>query len=200
MAKQASIEILCNKWANELSNETIDMDYLYNCFRKIYAASVSSSIRNFQFRLIHRIIATNSQLHKWGIKENGLCSFCNVVEENYVHMFCQCECVKTFWKDVFKWSKKALGTVINFSNSEIILGTPEKIEPLFDLVLIVGKKHINYCKYKNLTPNIDGFRKQIEDVRAVEKYIAVKNKKLHVFHKKWFIMESNPNNSNESIS
>ena len=62
----------------------------------------------------------------------------------------------------------------------------------YDLILIVGKMHINYCKVAKKIPCIDGFKKQIENIKDVEKYIAIKNNNIHLFNKKWFIENTNP--------
>ncbi len=47
---------------------------------KLYVSSISTSIRNFQFRLEHRN-------HKLGIKTSNSCDLWDEREETYVHLF-----------------------------------------------------------------------------------------------------------------
>ncbi len=49
--------------------------------------------------------------------------------------------------------------------------------PLLDLFLITAKMHIYYCKFKGIIPNLDGFIRRVNNIKYIEKYIAVKNNK-----------------------
>ncbi len=80
-------------------------------------------------------------------------------------------------------------TNINFSSSEIILGTTSDIPPIFDLYLTIAKMHIYCCKFQNIVPSIEGFAKRIADIKHIAKYIAVKNNKIQAFNQKWLISD-----------
>ena len=179
---------LSEKWGTELNDNSIDVAFLHNSFCKLYAASVSTHIRNFQFKLIHRLIAINVRLHRWGIIESKNCIFCETEDESYSHLFCNCVHVRKFWQDVFKQLKEKSDIQIRFSESEMLLGTPDKIEPIFDLVLIIGKMHINHCKYNNSLPNAVIFFKRLEKIQCVEKYIATKRNCIETHNKKWSLI------------
>ncbi len=81
---------------------------------------------------------------------------------------------RSSWREVKRWIQKETDTYINFTSSEILLGTPEDIPPLFDLFLITAKLHIYYCKLKGIIPNLDGFIRRVNNIMCIEKYIAVK--------------------------
>ncbi len=49
-------------WQEELSNQDIDAEALLNSFQTIYASTISTKIRRFQYRLVHRIIGINHTL------------------------------------------------------------------------------------------------------------------------------------------
>ena len=80
---------LCNKWNSELQVD-IDLDGISNHFNRIYMCTVNTKLRNFQFRLLHRIMGINSKLCKWGIVADGRCDLCKLHEETYVHLFRDC--------------------------------------------------------------------------------------------------------------
>ena len=47
----------------------------------------STTLINFQYRFLNRILPTNSFLTKIGIKQDPNCSFCRNTAENLVHLF-----------------------------------------------------------------------------------------------------------------
>ncbi len=153
---------------------------------KLYAATASTNIQSFKYRLTHKIMGTNSKLYKWDMRLDNKCDFCKHKEENYIHFFYKCEKIQTFWREVKKWIQKETDTYINFTSSEILLGTPQDFPPLFDLFLITAKIHIYYCKFKGIIPNLDGFIRRVNNIKCIEKYIAVKNNKIQVYNQKWF--------------
>ena len=57
----------------------------------------------FQFKLLHRRLATNAFLKKIGIKEIDLCTFCKPEEENLIHLFWYCRVTSQFWQGFRQW-------------------------------------------------------------------------------------------------
>ena len=41
----------------------------------------------FQFKLLHRRVATNNFLNKIGIREDDICTFCRTEKESLFHLF-----------------------------------------------------------------------------------------------------------------
>ena len=52
----------------------------------------------FQFKLLHRRLATNDFLKKIGIKNKDRCAFCEVELENLPHLFWFCTITSSFWQ------------------------------------------------------------------------------------------------------
>ncbi len=181
---------LVEKWKLELDDPLLDQNIISSSFMKLYAATVSTKIQSFQYRLAHTIMGTNSKLYKWDMRLDNKCDFYKHKEENYIHLFFKCEKIQTFWREVKRWIQKETDNYINFTSSEIPLGTPEDTPPLFDLFLITAKMLIYYCKFKGIIPNLDGF---INNIKFIEKYIAVKNNKTQVYNRKWFITNEDVN-------
>jgi len=57
-----------------------------------------TKLQAFQFKLLHRRIATNDYLYKIGISLTDICTFCEQKKESLIHLFWDCEFVQTFWK------------------------------------------------------------------------------------------------------
>ena len=62
--------------------------------------TISTKIRNFQFKFLHRRIATNTSLSKVGISDTALCYLCKTDKETLIHLFWECLVIKTFWERV----------------------------------------------------------------------------------------------------
>ena len=91
------------KWERdcELTNpEQIRWEIIYS---KSFNCSNSTKLRNFQFKLLHRRVATNTFLEKIGIKENNLCTFCQKDIETLIHLFWTCEKTHIFWTALEGW-------------------------------------------------------------------------------------------------
>ena len=69
----------------------------------IFLCTNESKLRVFQFKLVHRKLATNYFLFKIGIK----CSFCKESLETLLHLFWECPFVKSFWNEISNWMKNS---------------------------------------------------------------------------------------------
>ena len=65
--------------------------------------TLDSKTREFQYRLLHRIVYTNKVLHKMGLVPSPMCSFCGKTEESLEHLFIYCDTSKHFWSSVTEW-------------------------------------------------------------------------------------------------
>ena len=90
------------KWYNDL-NIDIDLNSLMQWqsrFETIYWVTLDTKIRMFQYKFIHRRIATNDYLFKIGVKISPICNFCNGESQTLIHLFYSCPNTKSFWNDV----------------------------------------------------------------------------------------------------
>ena len=113
-----------------------------------------SKLRTFQFKFLHRRIATNSHLFKVGITSDNLCSFCKEHSETMMHLFWECTFVQAFWNGIKQWMSKrpcfpnyvfffqsCLGFVDNASNI------------LSHHFLLICRYHIHWSKLMRLFPS-----------------------------------------------
>ena len=80
-----------NKWTQELG---IQIDNWWYIWSSPFRATRNTKLQNFQFKLSHRITATNSFLFKCGLKETELCTFCTETKESLLHLFWECTYTK----------------------------------------------------------------------------------------------------------
>ena len=73
-----------NKLTQELGIQIYDWGY---SFSSPFRATRNTKLQNFQFKLSHRITATNYFPFKCGLKEVELCTFCTETKESLLHLF-----------------------------------------------------------------------------------------------------------------
>ena len=88
------------KWIRDCEPEDVEnLDW-----RSIYLSprkcTLSVKLRNFQFKFLHRRIATNSFLFKIKVSDTDLCCFCHKAQEMLVNLFWDCPITSAFWKNV----------------------------------------------------------------------------------------------------
>ena len=59
---------------------------------------LDSKLREFQFKLLYRIIYTNHYLYKFKFLSEDVCSYCKNSEETYEHVFFECNKIKELWE------------------------------------------------------------------------------------------------------
>ena len=91
-----------------------------------FKCSKSTDIQWFQYRILHRILATNLFLYKIKYINSDKCSFCKLEPESMEHLFYECQLVQEFWNSVCQWVHNILGITIPLTISNILFGIPEK--------------------------------------------------------------------------
>ena len=138
-------------------NETVDWKTAY---RSPFQCTKISKLLVFQFKLLHRRLATNNFLKKINLKDNDLCSFCQIEEESLIHLFWNCTVTSCFWHDLTQW----------LQNNEISLRSLEltsslaiglKLHPFRSkylyFIFLVARFYIWTCKTRCFRPMIENF-------------------------------------------
>ena len=89
-----------NKWMKDcglVDVENLDWESIYLLPR---TCTLSTKLRNFQFKFLHRRITTNSFLFKIKVSESNLCCFCQSAQETLLHLFWECPNTEAFWNSV----------------------------------------------------------------------------------------------------
>ena len=91
------------KWEKEFNLE-VDSNWW-----KTKKVTNDIQIRWFQYRIMRRILATNTFLCKIGITDSELCTFCNEYPETLNHLFWECEYTSEIWEEIHEWIKELSG-------------------------------------------------------------------------------------------
>ena len=68
-----------------------------------FRTTLETKLREFQFKILNRIVFTNEKLFRFGMAESDKCVFCQTEVESIEHLLFSCKICSVFWKHVFSW-------------------------------------------------------------------------------------------------
>ena len=151
-----------------------------------YQVAHDTKSREFQYKLLHRYLATNDFLNKIGISSSPRCSLCDGADESLEHLFVSCLITQSFWAEVIKWCSNR-GVVINhLSAKDILFGIKVHKDNLFiNHILLVGKQYIYNCRCTKTNPCLRVFLARLNNVYQLETIIAKSKNKMSFHLSKW---------------
>ena len=138
----------------------------------------------FQYRIIHRILGTNLLLHKIGIKDTNLCTFCNNFPESISHLFIYCNYSANLWNDIKNWLQAKLNIDISLNDIEIIFNIFEE-NKIISVIICLVKQYLYKQKMTKCRPSFQGAQQYIINYAKAEKYIFMTNLQGDYFIQKW---------------
>ena len=88
------------KYVEFFENDDLNWKDIYSL---PYQVALDTKSREFQYKLLHRYLATNDFLNKIGISSSPRCSLCDGADESLEHLFVSCQITQSFWAEVIKW-------------------------------------------------------------------------------------------------
>ena len=119
------------------NNNTNNINNNYNNLPR--RATLDSKTREFQYKLLHRIVYTNKSLSKMGLVPSPMCSFCEKSEESLEHLFIYCDTSKDFWFSVIQWLKEHSFGVNHLSALDITFGLISKENLLLNHIIYYSR-------------------------------------------------------------
>ena len=148
-------------------------------------ATLDSKTREFQYKLLHRIIYTNKILYKMGLVPSPMCSFCGNMEESLEHLFIYCDISKHFWSSLTEWLNEFGFDVRYLSTFDIAFGLTSKDSLLLNHVIILGKYTIYQSRSLNIKPTLTLLKAKIHSTYQIESLIAKNNEDSKIHKQKW---------------
>lgn len=159
------------KWNPNLTPEKDDV-WWEKVFMLPVKLTKDISLRWFQYRLIHRILPTNSFLHKLHLVDSPYCSFCGLYNETYEHLFLECNIVVNFVRMVKQWLTPYFLEDLNFEN--IMFGNTNNVSSS-NIILLLLKKYIYSSKFKNKFLSVKCFKELLLEYYKSERIFYIRN-------------------------
>ena len=149
-----------------------------NAWEKIFTSLKNickeTKLKEFQFKLIHRIVVTKKELHRYGIKADDECLYCGE-KDSIEHTFLNCQFVKIFVNSVIDWFNAANNSKFAPTIEEklfgIISGPYEKeILKKFNYTILFMKYYIYTSKMHNQAIHLSVFVDKVLFKYRIEKF------------------------------
>ena len=122
LLNKEQIELKANsKWERDLQ---ISQTSLKPSFSRVKNVCRDNKLREFYFKLLHRIVVTKKELFLFGLAEDAKCIYCET-NDSIIHTFHNCNWSQLFFLEVIKWFNKENVTSFTLSPTELILGKEE---------------------------------------------------------------------------
>lgn len=144
---------ITRKWSDIFNTDDIEWPQI---FLSSITETKNNKINMLQFKILHRIVATNTFLLKCNKKETELCSFCNETRETITHLFFSCNLVRNIWLATKSYFNDEFNLDFPMGEREIILGcNSERYSPSINSVILMIKYYIYRCKIQNSIPSVE---------------------------------------------
>lgn len=152
-----------------------------------FRTTLSTKLREFQYKILNRILYTNQLLYKIGKAESPLCYFCQSELETLEHLLFKCPRIKEFWFEVYLLLSNQNIVSAPFDIKDIIFGVYESNSNvlLINQIILNGKYYIYCCKIKKSLLSRSIFLQKMKMTYYTEHFIARENNKLEYHCKKW---------------
>ena len=133
-----------------------------------------TKLKEFQFKIIHRIVVTKKELHRYGITADDECLYCGE-KDSIEHTFLNCQFVKIFVNSVIDWFNAANNSKFAPTIEEklfgIISGPYEKeILKKFNYTILFMKYYIYTSKMHNQAIHLSVFVDKVLFKYRIEKF------------------------------
>ena len=130
-----------------------------------------TKLRNFQYKLLTRILPTNKLLYTCKLKETQLCSLCGLYTETLEHLFYDCKVTYSLLLQLTDWL--ATGNIhINLNQTTILLGYLHKdnlYHTLINHIILIFKYFIFTKKLQNKEPSLESLKQKLLMYYELEK-------------------------------
>ena len=180
------------KWITDCENYQSSIEWDKSYILPFFCTK-ETKLQTFQFKLLHRRIATNNFLYKIGVSLTDSCTFCERDTETLIHLFWECEFVQKFWQNVQYWLIQHQVKPQDFSLTlPTCLGLVDDTEDtLLHHALLIGRYHIYSSKVKKTLPNLHVFSQTFLKCQEIEKCFAYKTKSVKRYNSKWHRFQMN---------
>lgn len=176
-----------SKWENETNEQDFEWKYIFSV---PYKCTISTKLREFQYKYLMRIVPNNSYLFICKLKPSNLCELCNMAVDSNKHLFWECPTIQSFWSGIntllqtsgLGYNMNLTYEYISFCNVKV---TCNKKHILINFIILLAKYFIFKCKCNTTQPAIHNFHTYLNQTIKIEETIASIRNKLDFFHSKW---------------
>ena len=172
------------KWENTLNLSNFSNKYWQRHYIIPFKVTNDTKLQWLQYRIFHRILATNSYLLKINYIDSELCTFCNTESETIIHLFWECQYVHIIWVEFIRWVNTRSRRNLSLCEKDAILGICEASD-IINLLIILLKSYVYQYRMKKSIPTYNGFITYVKEYQKVEKILYCKKNQVQKFEYRW---------------
>ena len=174
--KSTPLVTALSKWERDLSSNDI---HWKNYFKQIKFMCKEIKLKEFYFKLVHRILVSKKELHLFGVSNNSKCTYCGQ-PDSISHTFIECHHSKQFFQNVLQHFNEENATSFTQSDEELLFG--KSLNTIGQLQRPPLLKKLNYCmlfakhylynqKLNQIEPVLNEFNNRLNFKYRVEKLV-----------------------------
>ena len=153
-------------WKNNFPDYFTDWE---KRFSFIYKSTKDNKLRQFSFRLLHRITTTKKELFKFRLVEDEAYTLCLLPDSiEHIYTFLDCTVTTAFYSKAISWINHENDTHITLSSKQVTFNDIPRLTHLTDyrlrrrphLFVIILKQYIYACKCLVKKPNMQEFQRK----------------------------------------
>jgi len=178
------------KWESIFKDTNLSLEWKL-IYKNIYTTTIDTILRNFQYKLVMRILPTNALLYKYKYVTSNICEQCNCFEETIEHMFWDCQITQNLLSNlnIFLANKNIN---IDYNKRDIMFGLSSNspYSCMYNYLIILMKYFLFTMKIRKIPPTFQLFLKYLQHRIQIEKLIVINNNKIDTHSKKYEILEN----------
>ena len=160
------------KWDREFAPTALPWNQIFD---RVKLICKENQLREFYFKLIHRIVATKKELTLYGITDNDICFYCGE-PDSVLHTFQNCSTTISFHNQLLNWFNEMHNTSISPANYELLFGmTCRKdnyIVRKLNFCLLFANYYLHYHKVNERKLDWVEFTSKLNAKLKIEKQVS----------------------------
>ena len=154
-------EKLWNCW--EVDLQLMDIQSQWKRIINIKSQILKIKLHSFYVRYVNRVVITNVKHHQISSPVSPLCSFCQLEDESWMHLFWVCPQVQRLWRGVITFCEHNISRDVDYSMSNcVLLGFSL---PLLNFIMTYCKYFIHLARLFNTLLYVNLLLKHLKSVR-----------------------------------
>ena len=160
---------------------------LTNVYMLPFLITQEVTLQMFQLKIVDSILPTRRSLFRARLSDSESCRVCQTEPETLSHMLFQCNIASAFWIAFQQWWCEGTLQTFELNECNIIYGwyNDTQSKDVLNYITLVAKQLIFCCFQDNTVVTFDRFPPFLSYKIDTLRQIAVKNKQLEAFNKKW---------------
>ena len=171
------------KWENVL-NLDVDRKWWQEHYNIPFSVTTDTKLQWLQFRIFHRIIATNSYLFQIKYVDSDVCTFCHYEKETITHLFWDCIYINPLWGEFIAWYNDKESENIVLDMVDVLFGKSNACVTL-NMLIILMKNFIYKQRVNKSIAGFAGFISYLKYYQTIEKDIYLKKNMIQKFDILW---------------